>query len=227
MNRSAVFLDLDKTITSMSSEKAFGFFLLKKGKLGLGKVLKIIWTYLLYDLNIIRNYDECKKSLLMLIMDGRSVEEMEGLAESFFHKELKHSLYTEIIEEIHRHRSSKRRVVIVSAAIDLIVQRIADFLKIDDFFATTLEILDGKYTGQTGQRIHYGPAKALAVQEYCDLHTLSREHSWAYGDHIEDRHMLESVGTPIAVNPDKKLRVYAIQNQWMIKDLKNNVRQVR
>ena len=47
---------------------------------------------------------------------------------------------------------------------------------------------------------------------------------YAYTDSITDVPMLEAVGHPVAVNPDKDLRHVADEREWEIRDFDNPVR---
>ena len=48
--------------------------------------------------------------------------------------------------------------------------------------------------------------------------------SYAYSDSITDLPMLEIVGEPVAVNPDKDLRKIAEERDWQIRDFRRPVR---
>jgi len=48
--------------------------------------------------------------------------------------------------------------------------------------------------------------------------------SYAYTDSIADLPMLEAVGHPVAVNPDKELRKQAEERGWDIRDFRRPVR---
>lgn len=48
-------------------------------------------------------------------------------------------------------------------------------------------------------------------------------HSYAYSDSATDIPMLEAVGHPVAVNPDRALRKHAVDMGWEIQVFKNPV----
>jgi hypothetical protein len=58
--------------------------------------------------------------------------------------------------------------------------------------------------------------KALAMQELAADRGYDLSKSYAYSDSITDLHMLEAVGHPFAVNPDKELRRKATANGWPV-----------
>ena len=64
---------------------------------------------------------------------------------------------------------------------------------------------DGKYTGEVAFYC-YGEGKVQAIRELAAREGYSLEHCYAYSDSITDLPMLEAVGHPTAVNPDRGLR---------------------
>jgi phosphoserine phosphatase len=78
-----------------------------------------------------------------------------------------------------------------------------------------MEIEEGKYTGEIGFYA-YAENKALAIQQLAEEQGYDLSRSYAYSDSITDVHMLEVVGHPYAVNPDKELRRHATAQGWPI-----------
>src|SRR5438874_271815 len=61
--------------------------------------------------------------------------------------------------------------------------------------------------------------KEIAEREGIDL-----SGSYAYSDSMTDLPMLEAVGHPVAVNPDRELRREAERRGWQIRDFRRPVR---
>jgi phosphoserine phosphatase len=78
-----------------------------------------------------------------------------------------------------------------------------------------MEIEDGKYTGEI-EYYAYGEEKATAIRALAEEVGYDLDHSFAYSDSVTDVPMLEAVGHPHAVNPDKELRKQATANGWPI-----------
>jgi hypothetical protein len=62
----------------------------------------------------------------------------------------------------------------------------------------------------------YGEGKVEAIQELAAREGYSLEHCYAYSDSITDLPMLEAVGHPTVVNPDRALRKEAVGRDWPI-----------
>ena len=54
------------------------------------------------------------------------------------------------------------------------------------------------------------------MRRFAETHDLDLTESFAYGDSIADLPMLETVGHPRVVNPDKKLSAVAKKRGWPI-----------
>jgi phosphoserine phosphatase len=89
--------------------------------------------------------------------------------------------------------------------------------------ATKAKIKDGKYTGEL-EFYCYGEGKAEMIGKVAAEQMLDLTGSYAYSDSITDLPMLEAVGHPVAVNPDRELRREAERRGWKIRDFRRPVR---
>ena len=74
---------------------------------------------------------------------------------------------------------------------------------------------DGRYTGEI-EFYAYGADKAEAMRELAESEGYDLAASYAYSDSVTDLPMLEAVGHPFAVNPDKALRKVAVERGWPV-----------
>jgi HAD superfamily hydrolase (TIGR01490 family) len=131
-------------------------------------------------------------------------------------------IYAEALERIHNHRAAGRLVCMVSSSPQEIVEPMARMLHVDRYIATRPRIDDGKYTGEL-DLYAYGPHKAEAIRALAEELGLDLQGSYAYSDSATDLPMLEVVGNPVAMNPDKGLRRIAIEREWTIEIFRNPV----
>jgi phosphoserine phosphatase len=101
----------------------------------------------------------------------------------------------------------------VSASGEEIVAPIARALGATHAMATRMVVEDGKYTGEVAFYC-YGEGKVEAIKELAAREGYALEHCYAYSDSITDLPMLEAVGHPTAVNPDRALRKEAAARDW-------------
>jgi HAD superfamily hydrolase (TIGR01490 family) len=124
-------------------------------------------------------------------------------------------IYAEAAELIEEHRALGREVVIVSSSGEEVVGPIGELVGADRVIATRMVVEDGRYTGQVDYYA-YGPMKAAAMREIAAAADYDLAECYAYSDSITDLPMLEAVGHPTAVNPDRALRRAATERGWPV-----------
>jgi phosphoserine phosphatase len=80
----------------------------------------------------------------------------------------------------------------------------------------TIRWVDIALQDRISGRICYGKVKAEIVKRLAEKENPDLSNSYAYGDDISDRYILESAGNPIVVNPDESLRKIAVERYWKI-----------
>jgi HAD superfamily hydrolase (TIGR01490 family) len=96
-----------------------------------------------------------------------------------------------------------------------VVDPIAALLGAGTVIATQMVVANGCYTGDVAFYA-YGEAKATRIRELAAERGYRLADCYAYSDSITDLPMLEAVGHPNAVNPDRALRRVATQRGWPV-----------
>jgi putative phosphoserine phosphatase/1-acylglycerol-3-phosphate O-acyltransferase len=132
------------------------------------------------------------------------------------------AVYLEARELIQRHKDQGHLVCIATSTGRDIVEPLADHLGVDRLIATEYEEDEqGIFTGNMIGKWLWGPDKAEAVTAFATAEGIDLDQSYAYSDSYFDRHLLEIVGHPRAVNPDAMLRAYAVRKGWPVLGFKN------
>jgi phosphoserine phosphatase len=133
-------------------------------------------------------------------------------------------IYAEALELFDDHHAAGREVIIVSSSPTEVVEPLAEFLGADRAIATRPEVdADGNYTGEL-EFYAYGASKVVAIRELAAREGIDLEGSYAYTDSVTDIPMLETVGHPVAVNPDKDLLKLAREREWDVRVFARPVR---
>lgn len=104
------------------------------------------------------------------------------------------------------------------------VEPIGEMLGADRVVATRMVVgEDGCFTGEV-EYYAYGPTKAEAVRELAASEGYDLSRCYAYSDSATDIPMLEAVGHPYAVNPDRTLRREAVAREWPVLSFEKPVR---
>jgi phosphoserine phosphatase len=114
-------------------------------------------------------------------------------------------------------------VYVVSASPEEFVTPIAKMVGIDNVIATKIRTDGlGRYVPELEQYV-MGPGKTLAMQNAAERDGIDLASSFAYTDSFTDMPMLEIVGNPVAVNPEKELREAATERGWSILEFQRPV----
>ena len=215
-HRSAAFFDLDKTIIAKSSSLAFNKPFQAGGLITRGAMLRSAYAQFVYLVGG-ADHDQMEKirAFMSQLVEGWDVETVKEIVAETLHHVVDPIVYDEAVSLMEEHRAVGRDVVIVSTSGTEVVEPIGEMLGADDVIASRLGIADGKYTGEIDYYA-YADEKARAIEEMAARLGYDLEQCFAYSDSITDAPMLEIVGHPHAVNPDKDLRKLAAAKGWPI-----------
>jgi len=216
MSRSAAFFDLDKTIIAKSSTLAFSRPFFDGGLLNRRAVLRSAYAQFVFAASG-ADHDQLEKmrGYLTQLVTGWDVDVVRQAVAETLHEIIDPLVYDEAVQLIEQHRAAGRDVVIVSASGSEVVEPIGAMLGADHVIATTLVADEGRYTGEIGFYA-YGENKAVAMRRLAQERGYDLDDCYAYSDSETDVPMLEAVGHPFAVNPDRALRRAAELNGWPV-----------
>ena len=219
----AAFFDLDKTIVARSSPLALGRSFFSAGLITRSSLLKSIYAQLVFHLmGADENKMERMREEAAKLTSGWEQEKVRQVVTEVLEEVISPLIYAEALELIHDHRAAGRLICIVSSSPEEIVEPLAKMLDVDQWIATKPKVVDGKYTGEL-EFYAYGPAKADAIGKLAAELGIELDGSFAYTDSPTDLPMLELVGNPVAVNPEKGLRRIAQEREWRIEYFRNPI----
>jgi len=224
VGRPAAFFDLDKTIIAKSSTLAFGRPFYQSGLLNRRAVLRSAYAQFVFALaGADEDQMDRMRDYITAMCTGWDVAQIREIVNETLHDIIDPIVYDEAVERIQQHKSAGKDVVIVSSSGEEVVGPIGAMVGADHVLATRMVVSDdGKYTGEI-ERYVYGPEKAEAVRELAAERGYDLAASYAYSDSITDLSLLEEVGHPTAVNPDRALRKIAVERGWPILTFANGV----
>lgn len=167
------------------------------------------------------------RSRALDMIEGHSVAEMLAVAEEVYEQVLAHRIFPGARELLDQHLADGDQVWIVTAAPREVGELVARRLNLTGVLGTVAEQDDGFYTGRLVGDMMHGEHKAAAVREIAAREDLDLAGSAAYGDSSHDIPMLRVVGNPCAINPDPRLRLFAADIGWPVRDFRRRRRNVR
>lgn len=214
--RTAAFFDLDKTIIAKSSTLAFSKPFFDQGLLNRRAVLKSSYAQFIFLLSG-ADHDQMERirAHMANMCTGWDVAQVKSIVNETLHEIVTPLVFAEAADLIAAHKLFGRDVVVVSASGEEIVAPIARALGATHAMATRMVVEDGKYTGDV-EFYCYGEGKVEAIRELAAREGYPLEHCYAYSDSITDLPMLDAVGHPSVVNPDRALRKEAAERGWPV-----------
>ena len=125
-------------------------------------------------------------------------------------------LFPRALEQLRRHREQGHRIILVGGGIEPVLRPLARWLEVDLLVGAEAQIVGTRLTGGLVTGPMSGSAKAEATRRVATDLGVDLGRSYAYADSYHDRPFLDSVGHPVAVNPDWRLRRVAQREGWPI-----------
>jgi HAD superfamily hydrolase (TIGR01490 family) len=221
----AAFFDLDKTVIAKASMVAFGGPFYRHGLISRRLLVRGLWGQLVY---LYLGADEERlarmRESVLALTKGWEQAQVRRIVREALTDVVTPIIYAEALELIEAHRAAGRRIFIVSASPSEIVEPLADHLDVDEAIASRARLdAEGCYTGEM-EFYAYGPNKAEAMRDVADREGIDLAESWAYSDSATDLPMLEAVGHPVVVNPDRELARVAREREWEVRNFERPVR---
>ena len=211
----AAFFDLDRTLIRRSSMLALAPTLRRHGLIGWRSLARATLWHAVY---LVRGVSSRELSQVadqtFRLMRGWPVAELRDL----IHKQIEPLAalaFPDAITRMRAHQARGERTIVVSSSLIDLVEPLAARLGLDGAIGSHALIEDGRYTGGVKSFLH-GAAKADAIRLYADAHGVDLAASSAYTDSRSDIQLLQAVGHPFAVNPDRPLRRAAEANGWPV-----------
>ena len=215
-SRSAVFVDLDRTLLRCASGPVLHAAMVEGGVLDAG-------AHLPGDRHLYRFYDRFGETvpsiglarLAVLAMRGRAAEATLAAGERAV-PALMALVAPYARRALAEHRAAGRQLVLATTSPAELVTPFASAFGIDDVIATRYQVSGGRFTGRLEGRFVWGAGKWWAVRQWCREAGVDAAASHAYSDSVFDVPLLDSIGHPHALNPDPRLAVVAAIRRWPI-----------
>jgi HAD superfamily hydrolase (TIGR01490 family) len=218
----AAFFDVDNTMLQGASIYHFARGLAARDFFTWRDLAAFGWkqvSFRLRGIEDLAHMEEAKQAALGFVA-GHAVSEVTELAEDIYDELIADRIWSGTRALAQLHLDAGQRVWLVTAAPAELASLLARRLGLTGALGTVSEIKDGVYTGRlVGEPLH-GPAKAEAVLALAAKEHLDLEQCFAYSDSSNDLPMLTTVGHPVAVNPDAKLKRVARENGWEVRDFR-------
>jgi len=222
----AALFDVDKTLLPGSSMYLFARGLSRHGFYTMRDIAGFAFGQLVFRLTGAegRKGMEAAREQALAFVEGKRRDDLTQIGHDIVVEVIGPRIYPGMRRVIDEHHERGDRTYLVTAAPRELAEGIATYLGMDGALGTEAELVDGTYTGRLLGPVLHGPAKLDAVVRLAAEHGFDLRASSAYSDSVNDRPLLEGVGRPVAVNPDRYLRDLAAERGWPVQDFRRRRR---
>lgn len=146
--------------------------------------------------------------------EGAPLGRLQADAWELFSDLLLEKSFPDGFRRVREHRRLGHRTMLLTGALDFVIEPLRPLF--DDVVCARLDRRDGVLVGHLTEAPPTGEARAQLLTAYAAREGLALTEAVAYADSASDLPMLESVGYPVAVNPEPKLATIARRRGWHI-----------
>lgn len=208
------FFDFDGTLLTRESGVVCAIPSIRRGLLGVRIGGRLVATYLLSKIGLRTRTDAQRVGFACY--RGRTLEELRRIMQELHEQNMRAFVSAPMRARVAGHKAAGDHLVILTASAFFFAEPLARELEIDEVLGTQVVFEGGVCTGEVDGAILDGAAKleaarAVAAGRGADLAACA-----FYTDHVADLPLLEAVGTPVAVGPNRALARVARARGWTI-----------
>jgi len=208
-----VFFDMDKTLLSESSGTLYIKYLMKRRMITLGELAGVMLVSAQYSLNVL-NFPKALARLSKHVKGGDAAATRQ-ICDQWVEEDVLQFIAPAALARLREHEQRGDTALLLSASTQFAVEPIARHLNIP-YRCTELEVVNGKFTGDIVGDSCFGDGKRIWGERLAAERRVPLADVTFYTDSFSDHTLLDVVGHPIVINPDRKLRKYARVKGWPI-----------
>ena len=210
------FFDLDLTILDVNSAHLWVRTERQLGHISLGQLLRAAWLLTRYRLGA----SELDDALLSAIktLEGQRESEFNARIDEFYEREVRGRVRPGALDAIAAHRARGDRCYLMTSASSHLSARFARDLSLNGSLAQRFEVSEGRFTGRPKEGLCFGAGKLTHARALIEELGATLESCTFYTDSASDLPLLEAVGSPQVVHPDRRLARIATRRGWPIHD---------
>ncbi len=208
--------DLDHTLLPLDSDYEWARFLIRMGAID-GE------RYEAENERLFREYQEgtldIAESLAFLLapLAAFPLAELEAWHAQFMEEVIRPAIRPSAKALVARHQDRGDLCAVVTATNEFVTTPIAREFGVPHLIATTIESVDGRFTGRPRGTPSFREGKIVRTEQWLgelghDFSSFSD--SWFYSDSANDIPLLLRVTRPVATNPDPRLAAFAQERGW-------------
>lgn len=207
------FFDFDKTLTVKDSGELIALRVGVRGLVHPWAGLRFVGNGLLYKMGRVSR--AAMQEIGYATYRGNALDVLVRTLDQLWEPCIAPSLSAPVMARLREHQDREHPVIVLTASAWYVAQPAVRALGADAVIGTQMEEEGSRLTGRPVTIVE-GAEKARIAEQVCGERGVSLDDCWAYTDSIADVELLEVVGHPVAVGPDRELRELAGSRGWEI-----------
>jgi HAD superfamily hydrolase (TIGR01490 family) len=211
---SIAFFDFDETLIVGNSGSLWIRRELRSGHISRLQALRAASWMVRYRLGFASMEDALRTAIKSL--EGTAEETLRQRTRAFYLEEVRGLYRGGAPEAVARHRARGEACVLLTASSLYLSELVRADLELDEVLCTRFQVRDGMHTGEPEGGLCFGVGKLRYAEEYAARRGVPLAACTFYTDSYTDLPVLERVGQPVVVNPDRRLRREARLRGWQV-----------
>ncbi|MFK7928261.1 MAG: HAD family hydrolase [Myxococcota bacterium] len=215
MARVALF-DLDRTLIDVNSGSLWLRHEMRQGRVRWRDAAWASWWFTRYHLGLGGGLDDAFAEAVRNYRHMKT-EDLSAASHDFFQNQVRSRLRPGAARALQKHRDNGDRIALASSTTQYLAEQASKAWNMELAAYTTLEVVDGELTGEI-TALALGEHKTSRALEWAEAQGIDLSTAAFYTDSFTDLDLMERVGEPVAINPDRRLRRAALQRGWRVED---------
>ena len=211
---SIAFFDFDETLIVGNSGNLWIRRELRSGHITRLQALHAASWMVRYRLGFASMEDALRTAIRSLA--GTPEETLRQRTRDFYQEEVRQLYRAGARQALDQHRSRGDACVLLTASSLYLSELVSNELRLDGVLCNRFQVREGLHTGEVEGELCFGTGKLRYAEAYAQRSGVSLAACTFYTDSYSDLPVLERVGTPVLVNPDRRLRREARARGWKV-----------
>lgn len=209
------FFDMDRTLIDVNSGHLWVREEWRAGRMSTLQVGTALWWFARYAMGA----DDLEHAMQVAAAKygGVAEAEMQAMVGAWFDRDVRDHIRPGALRALKSHREAGDACVVATSSSQFAARCAQSAWNLTDIICTKVEVVDGVITGNL-ERNGFGHHKLEQCKQWASEHSIPLSDATFYTDSYSDLPLLEAVGTPVVVDPDRRLARAARERGWEIVD---------
>jgi HAD superfamily hydrolase (TIGR01490 family) len=211
------FFDLDKTLLAVNSGALWIRREFEQGHITRLQALRASYWLARYHLGFVSMQDALVQAISHL--QGTGEQHVRERTVLFYEGHVRSQYRPGALRALEQHRAAGDKLVLLTSSSGYLAELVARDLGLDAILCNRFEVdASGVYTGRPLGEVCFGEGKRFYARACAAETGVPLSACAFYTDSYSDLPVMEVVGRPVAVHPDRRLRREALRRGWPVVD---------